>query len=439
MIQTRASAYTQGGTVSSLAVTVPGGVLNNDLMLTSFVVIANSSTTITPPAGWTLVGSSSISLNRQVIIFSRTSGGSEPGTYTFSFSPTLGYGCDAFMDALYDDGGNTLSVASSSFGTNTSSLPSQPPNTSSNWDGAYACWVDSAIGNSFTLNSVNWALVGYPAGGSAFASGLIPSGTGIAVTPSAGAVPNLSWTNTSSTTRWVWGYLDITGASAPSVDIRCRACDIAQGSTGSVTVSNPSSAGDLMLMFVAESATFVTTINTPSGWTALASDGTNFSFKIFWKLAGGSEPGTYTVTSNGFGAGAMLAMLVAFHSPSGSLQANSSAASSAGAVTSATAPAVTPTNSGDMVVGAYFNHQGTVTMLEAQDWALACNTAGWGAGIVGCGLTLFRSALTTSSIAPAPATLISGSALAWEMGTVDIGLVPISPTSGGNNGLINCC
>jgi hypothetical protein len=432
MIQTRASAYTQGGTVSSLAVTVPGGVLNNDLMLASFVVIANSSTTITPPAGWTLVGSSSISLNRQVIIFSRTSGGSEPGTYT------LGYGCDAFMDVLFDDGGNTLSVASSSFGTNTSSLPSQPPNTSSNWDGSYACWVDSAIGNSFTLKSTNWASVGYPAGGSAFAgSGIVLSGTGFAVTPSAGAVPNLSWTDTSTTTRWVWGYLDITGASAPAVDVRIRASDFGTSGSSSVTVSNPSSPGDLMLMSVIASPSG--SIATPSGWTALASDGTNFQFNIFWKIAGPSEPGTYTISATG-SPGAMLATIVAFYSLSGSLQVNSSAASGAGAVASATAPSVTPASNSDVVVGTYAVHQSSVSFLATTNWPLASYTQGFGGNVFGCGLTLLRKALTTSAIAPPAAFLISGSALAWEMGTVDIGLVPIGPpTNGGNNGLMIIC
>ena len=79
-----ASATTTGAT---LTITKPAGVVANDVLIAS-VGVTPSSTTITPPAGWTLVrridnaGATSNSL----AVYYKVAGGSEPASYDWGVS-----------------------------------------------------------------------------------------------------------------------------------------------------------------------------------------------------------------------------------------------------------------------------------------------------------------------------------------------------------------
>lgn len=73
------------GLASSVVVTMPSGTVNNDGLLAAITFI--QGTTITPPAGWTAIdsstGSSGVTLNTYYRVAS-----SEPGSYTWNFGTT---------------------------------------------------------------------------------------------------------------------------------------------------------------------------------------------------------------------------------------------------------------------------------------------------------------------------------------------------------------
>ena len=88
--QSQASATPSSGT--TITVTKPSGTVDGDVLVA--LIVAESSTpgvTITPPAGWTAVGSGGVpsGTNRIGGCWSRVAGGSEPANYTFSINNAL--------------------------------------------------------------------------------------------------------------------------------------------------------------------------------------------------------------------------------------------------------------------------------------------------------------------------------------------------------------
>src|SRR5689334_18060829 len=80
---------TSGGNVSSLAITAPTSPVSGNCGYIFIVAKGVTSETWTPAAGWSQVGSTLTSVvTSQVVtaIFTKTFGGSEPGTYTFSWN-----------------------------------------------------------------------------------------------------------------------------------------------------------------------------------------------------------------------------------------------------------------------------------------------------------------------------------------------------------------
>ncbi|MFN8121538.1 MAG: choice-of-anchor C family protein [Thermoleophilia bacterium] len=74
---------------ASLVLTVPAGTVANDLLLAQVAVDGGSGTTITAPAGWTLIGRTDVGSTAHAI-YQRTATGSETATYTWTFSGSLG-------------------------------------------------------------------------------------------------------------------------------------------------------------------------------------------------------------------------------------------------------------------------------------------------------------------------------------------------------------
>jgi hypothetical protein len=125
--------------------------------------------------------------------------------------------------------------------------------------------------------------------------------------------------------------------------------------TGSATSSwsaakpTGTAAGHLLIALAASTGA-VGSIGTPTGgatWTLLDSVSDGFAAaRLFWKIAGGSEPSTYgfTQASSEFGASIVLAVTDA------DLSAPQHATSTAGSSTTVTTPSLTPTASDDLDV-----------------------------------------------------------------------------------------
>jgi len=85
----RASTSAVNNDASTLVLTVPAGTVANDQLLAQVVVEGGSATTITPPAGWTLVRRTDNSGDIAQAVYRRTATGTETATYTWTFGSSL--------------------------------------------------------------------------------------------------------------------------------------------------------------------------------------------------------------------------------------------------------------------------------------------------------------------------------------------------------------
>ena len=119
----------QAGTnnvTSSLQISAPAGRQTNDFMLATITV--RSSRTITPPSGWTLVRVDTSGTALRQAIYRRFVIGSEPSSYTWSFSGTTGA---AGTIAVYRGVDTTTPIEANSGRVNGSStqVPTNPITT----------------------------------------------------------------------------------------------------------------------------------------------------------------------------------------------------------------------------------------------------------------------------------------------------------------------
>src|SRR5512135_373850 len=84
-----ASTSANGASVSSLAINVPTGVAAYDVMVASISVSGGTGTTITPPAGWTLVSRVDSTTTLAQAVYYRVAGAGEPASYTWTFGAAV--------------------------------------------------------------------------------------------------------------------------------------------------------------------------------------------------------------------------------------------------------------------------------------------------------------------------------------------------------------
>ena len=81
-----ATGSTSGGS-SQVTIPVPAGVVANDVMIAQVTVRGGSGTTLTAPAGWSLIRrDSDTTLQISEGIYLRVVSGSEPASYTWNFT-----------------------------------------------------------------------------------------------------------------------------------------------------------------------------------------------------------------------------------------------------------------------------------------------------------------------------------------------------------------
>ncbi|MCC6831102.1 MAG: choice-of-anchor C family protein [Thermoleophilia bacterium] len=87
VLRGRTSTVNGGG--ASIAIAVPPGTEADDLLLAQVAADGGAGTTITPPAGWTLIGRTDTGSTAHAT-YRRTATGSEPGSHTWTFGAGVG-------------------------------------------------------------------------------------------------------------------------------------------------------------------------------------------------------------------------------------------------------------------------------------------------------------------------------------------------------------
>lgn len=128
------------------------------------------------------------------------------------------------------------------------------------------------------------------------------------------------------------------------------------GTTATFTCNKPSAtaSGDILVCFHAADAGTLSEMGAPTGgatWNLLASrirdDGTGAGTKVWWKVAGGSEPSTYGLTQNSGADGSVSIIAVQDGATSTPVVAQSGSNVS---TSSCTTPSTTPTGSDDFEI-----------------------------------------------------------------------------------------
>lgn len=142
------------------------------------------------------------------------------------------------------------------------------------------------------------------------------------------------------------------------------------GSTDANGANGTFTSGDLLIaVAVAAKSPYNADLGTftgMSGWTQLYNaytpTGNRYNYGVWWKLAGGSESGSYAcswTTSSVYGW-----MLVDYTTPDGSAPIDVSASADSGITTTPSSPSVTPTFTKDILLSIYtnFGDQGAYTI-----------------------------------------------------------------------------
>jgi hypothetical protein len=275
-----------GVTPTANSVTTLG---TNRLLCSDF--LADGATTISPQGSMTSVAGTiavgAISLN---CAYETVAASGSTGTRTASYSPIKTWATSA--DALPPGGGTTGTQAIYN-----------PPPSGGTVDGSQAspAWTDTPVpsGGDIVGTTVGTQATYNPA----------PSGGSLD-----GSKASPAWTDTQTPSG---GSLTGTTANVPTVPTPAlRSSSTQHGSATSLTVNKPAGtqSGDLLRAVVSVSQVGGSFPATPTGWSVDVSTqdyvGNTYT-TAFWKIAGSSEPSTYTFTQPGV-ADHMMVILAAY-------------------------------------------------------------------------------------------------------------------------------
>lgn len=82
------SAHTGSAAASSLQLTIPAGVQSNDALFAAISVDGGTGAAITPPSGWTQIGTIDQTTNLKLRVYWRLANGQEAAQYTWTFDTT---------------------------------------------------------------------------------------------------------------------------------------------------------------------------------------------------------------------------------------------------------------------------------------------------------------------------------------------------------------
>ncbi len=292
--RTAASASAGSGTLS-LAVNVPSGTVASDVMVASIAVRPNTAT-ITAPGGWTLQKrtDNASATASSLAVYYRVAGGSEPSSYTWTFSTSTGSagGIQTFSNV---DTNNPIDIDS---GQNTASGLTHASPT-----------VTTTMTNTMLVTSHEFssAATWTPPGGMTeaidTASVTVPNVAGISL--EANYATQASAAATGAKTATASNDADVgnahTLALRPLITFRAASSANAPSGTLSLVINAPAGtvSSDVLIASIAVRPN-TATITPPASWTLIRrtdnASGTANSVAVYYKVAGGSEPSSYTWT-----------------------------------------------------------------------------------------------------------------------------------------------
>jgi len=94
----QSSSTGQAGLSGSIAITAPSGLASGKVMLAGIAMQGGTSLSITPPSAWNLIRRTDNGTSQTLATYYKIAGGSEPGSYTWSYSGGNGAG-EGVIDA----------------------------------------------------------------------------------------------------------------------------------------------------------------------------------------------------------------------------------------------------------------------------------------------------------------------------------------------------
>lgn len=281
--------------ITSFVVTMPGSVASGDLLIA--VLSGGQGNIITPPAGWTQLFAD---LHGFVggAVFYRLSGGSEPGTYTWTFSASQRGNAQVARYSGVDtsDPLDAWEAAAGLGNTSSAVCPDSIAFASNDWMlcGAIGGWGQ---GSSFTPpgSVTEVADTTNAAGGSAGSCMCM----GTETLSASGATGTRTWTCSASLNQFRYTILIRQSGATARNRGKYLSNVLTEGPTASTSavLNMPSgvASGDLLLACIGGGVG--QTITPPAGWSLVQTNSQgNAMGAVYSRTAGGSEPSTYTWT-----------------------------------------------------------------------------------------------------------------------------------------------
>ena len=343
------AAATASASTTTLTLGVPAGTADGDLLLAyvaAFTSTAEASTIDTVPSGWTLIPGSGFDDSSYIHawVYAKLAK-SEPASYIWGDSncaSMLG-----IMAGYRPDSGNSMMLdgIAGGQGVDTGSLVTSvtAPTINSDQVGAEVLAVFYNAADPLTP----------PGGLSSQRAKATPSGGGNSLFlydktfTGPGATGNQTATCGST---YVAGHQvlirEVANAAngTPSLRQTGRGNNYSGGGTSVVaTLAFPPTSGNLMVAIVYGALSVSTSINTPSGWTAIATDNTSGTIAGFYRVVQGGDGVSYTFTTSSASTGVAAFISEWFDGGGGNVTYDTSAAAQ-NASSSTQAPPTITTN-----------------------------------------------------------------------------------------------
>lgn len=390
--------------LTTLTVSVPAGVIAGDVLLAQIVIYDGAGTNVpSPPAGWTVIRHDAVNVGNKMTswLYFKVAGGSEPISYSWTISSQYGAGvmgawrgaASAPIDqasGAFAGGANPIAAAAPSltpftdselqvyfYGSQNFAAPTitQPAaitaraNDKSTKEGFTLAFGDLSAPThgtpSQTYSASSAGSGGFPVI-TAQAVLLIPAGTPATATATATAVQSLTATPTATpppatptiTPTPVPPTPTATATPfSPVAFVNAGPLFDSSSAVTTVTVSLPSGvvSGDVLLaQLVIYDGLGTNVPSTPAGWTVIRHDtissGNKMTSWLYYKVAGGSEPASYSWSiASQFAAGVMGA----WRGTSAAPFDQASGSSATGNPATDAAPSLTPAHSNELQVYFY--------------------------------------------------------------------------------------
>ena len=342
----RSSANATGTATTTLAITKPAGVSSGDVLIAA--ISTRGAPTITAPSGWALVRSDVNGTTQKQALYSHPAGGSEPASYSWSFSTSVTAVVGEIEAYSGADPVNPIDVAGGQVNTTSS--------TSITASSVTTLTADTYLVGAFGIANSETSITA-PSGmthrqfGTASGTSKVSLELGDVAMPSPAASGSKVATAVSSAAASIGQLVAI----RPLPYIAFRSSSTGSGSsTTSVVVNKPAGvvSGDGMVAVITPRG--LPTITPPAGWSLIRSDvnTTVLTQALYVHVAGGSEPASYTWTFNS-SVSSVVAGIAAYSGIDPTNPIDTSGGQANASSSSITAPSINPTVTDTYLVGAF--------------------------------------------------------------------------------------